>query len=48
MRFLFPLQLSLNSNETEPIFPALVDCDKPLDSLIHVVYGGVWYIFIFN
>ncbi|UJR21601.1 hypothetical protein I4U23_024683 [Adineta vaga] len=25
----------------EPIFPALVDCDKPLDSLIHVVYGGV-------
>ncbi|CAF3910036.1 unnamed protein product [Adineta steineri] len=40
---------SVNSNETissqvkppEPIFPALVDCDKPLDSLIHVVYGGV-------
>ncbi|CAF4368996.1 unnamed protein product, partial [Adineta steineri] len=40
---------SVNSNETissqvkppEPIFPALVNCDKPLDSLIHVVYGGV-------
>ncbi|CAF0982498.1 unnamed protein product [Rotaria sp. Silwood1] len=25
----------------EPIYPALIDCDKPLDSLIHVVYGGV-------
>lgn len=28
----------------EPIYPALIDCDKPLDSLIHVVYGGAWYI----
>ncbi|CAM4900250.1 unnamed protein product [Rotaria socialis] len=26
---------------TEPIYPTLLDCDKPLDSLIHVVYGGV-------
>ncbi|CAM4828837.1 unnamed protein product [Rotaria magnacalcarata] len=25
----------------EPIYPTLLDCDKPLDSLIHVVYGGV-------
>ncbi|CAF1214281.1 unnamed protein product [Adineta ricciae] len=34
----------VNTNQTkpvEPIFAALADCDKPLDSLIHVVYGGV-------
>ncbi|CAF1271492.1 unnamed protein product [Rotaria sordida] len=43
-------ELSPKSNKTEespqikpvePIYPALIDCDKPLDSLIHVVYGGV-------
>lgn len=28
----------------EPIYPSLIDCDKPIDSLIHVLYGGVWSV----
>ncbi|CAF4474451.1 unnamed protein product, partial [Rotaria sp. Silwood2] len=34
-------EILLPIKPAEPIYPALIDCDKPLDSLIHVVYGGV-------
>jgi hypothetical protein len=28
---------------SDPIFPSLIDCDKPIDSLMNFLYDGLWY-----